>query len=97
MISFRLSVEEYERFRDLCFTNGIRNVSEMARNAVSLMLQPPMSLPQESLETRVTGLESRLSVLFLEVKRLRRQLAPTTADGALSLAAAAGLDAATAE
>ena len=41
MISFRLSAEEYEKFRELCFSSGIRSVSEMARVAINTLLQQP--------------------------------------------------------
>ena len=69
MISFRLTSEEYERFRELCFTNGIRSVSEMARAAINLLLQQPARAPQEALEGRVSELEGRLHMLALEMKQ----------------------------
>jgi Arc/MetJ-type ribon-helix-helix transcriptional regulator len=69
MISFRLTSEEYERFRELCFTNGIRSVSEMARAAINLLLQQPARAPQEALEGRVAELEGRLHMLALEMKQ----------------------------
>jgi hypothetical protein len=70
MISFRLTTEEYERFRELCFTNGIRSVSEMARAAINLLLQQPARAPQEALEGRVAELEGRLHMLALEMKQM---------------------------
>ena len=70
MISFRLTTEEYERFRELCFTHGIRSVSEMARAAINLLLQQPARVPQEALESRVADIEGRLHMLALELKRL---------------------------
>jgi hypothetical protein len=73
MISFRLTAEEYDRFRELCYRNGIRSVSEMARAAINLMLAQPARAPQESLESRVSELESRLHLLSLEIKRLAGQ------------------------
>jgi hypothetical protein len=69
MISFRLTCEEYERFRELCFTNGILSVSEMARAAINLLLQQPARAPQEALEGRVSELEGRLHMLALELKQ----------------------------
>lgn len=73
MISFRLTAEEYERFHELCYTNGIRSVSEMARTAIKMMLSKPERAQQDALETRVTELESRLHLLSLEIKRLNQQ------------------------
>lgn len=70
MISFRLTAEEYDRFRELCYSHGIRSVSEMARTAINMMLSQPGRAPQETLETRVSELESRLHLLSMEIKKL---------------------------
>jgi hypothetical protein len=78
MVSFRLSAEEYEKFREFCFTSGIRSVSEMARVAINTLVQQPDRAGRESLEARVTDLEGRLHILALEIKSLnqhRHQLA----------------------
>jgi hypothetical protein len=70
MISFRLSVEEYEKFRELCLANGIRSLSEMARVAINNFLnQTPQTAAQTSLDARVSDLEARLHVLSNELKR----------------------------
>ena len=86
MISFRLTQDEYEKFRRVCFTNGIRSVSEMARAAINQLLQEPTRAPNEAIESRVAELEARVHMLFLELKRLDRH-APSLAvefSGALS-------------
>lgn len=72
MISFRLTAEEYNRFRELCYSNGIRSVSEMARTAINMMLSQPSRAPQEALENRVSELEGRLHLLSLEIKKLNQ-------------------------
>ncbi len=72
MISFRLTAEEYDRFRELCYSTGIRSVSEMARAAINMMLSQPSRAPQEALEARVSDLESRLHLLSLEIKKLNQ-------------------------
>lgn len=72
MISFRLSAEEYEKFRELCFSSGIRSVSEMARVAINTLLQQPSRAGHESLEARVADLEGRLHILALEIKSLNQ-------------------------
>lgn len=79
MISFRLTSEEYDRFRELCYKNGIRSVSEMARAAINIMLAQPGRAPQEALETRVAELESRLHLLSSEVKKLSHHAAQSPA------------------
>jgi hypothetical protein len=76
MISFRLTAEEYDRFRELCYSNGIRSVSEMARAAINMMLSQPSRVPQEALESRVAELESRLRLLSLEIKKLNQHSGP---------------------
>ena len=77
MISFRLTAEEYDRFRELCYSNGIRSVSEMARAAINMMLSQPARAPQEALEARVAELESRLRLLSLEIKKLNQHAEPS--------------------
>jgi hypothetical protein len=87
MVSFRLTVEEYDRFRELCGSRGIRTVSELARTAINGMLAEPGPVPQEALETRVNDLESRVHALSLEMRKLLRtsprppqELAPLAID-----------------
>jgi len=75
MISFRLSAEEYEKYREFCFTSGMRSVSEMARAAINMLLQQPDRAPREALETRVSDLEGRLHMLSLEVKHINQNAA----------------------
>jgi hypothetical protein len=72
MISFRLSEEEYDRFRDLCFSNGIPSVSEMARSAIHMLFQQTACASRESLESRVADIEGRLQSLSTEVKKLSK-------------------------
>jgi hypothetical protein len=79
MISFRLTAEEYDRFRELCYSNGIRSVSEMARTAINMMLAQPTRAPQGALEARVSDLESRLHLLSLEMKKLNQHSSHTLA------------------
>lgn len=73
MISFRLTAEEYDKFREACITQGIRSVSEMARAAIYILLQQPARASDGVLETRVAELEGRLHMLSLEIKRLAGQ------------------------
>jgi uncharacterized small protein (DUF1192 family) len=79
MISFRLTAEEYERFLELCYSQGIRSVSEMARAAINMMFAQPERAPEETLEVRVAELEGRFRLLALEVKRLSQQGAQSAA------------------
>jgi len=70
MISFRLTLGEYKRFRELCFTHGVRSVSELARAAIHMLLQQSAQVPQQSLESRVAAMEGRLHMLSLEIRLL---------------------------
>jgi hypothetical protein len=70
MISFRLSEEEHERFRQLCFTHGIRSVSELARVAMNNYFEKPSKVPNDALESRIAELENRLHLLALELQKL---------------------------
>jgi hypothetical protein len=81
MISFRLSAEEYDRFRELCATCGTRSVSELARAAINSLLKEPGHVPAEALEARVSELEGRVNMLRLEFKKLS-----PVSDGQLSRA-----------
>jgi hypothetical protein len=74
VISIRLTADEYACFRELCIAQGIRTLSEMARSAMQTMLQQSLHPPaEESIEARLTQLESRLRLLALEVKRLGKE------------------------
>jgi hypothetical protein len=70
MISFRLSEEEHERFRQLCFTHGIRSVSEFARVAMNSYFEKSSRVPHDALENRIVELENRLHLLALELQKL---------------------------
>ena len=74
MVSFRLSTDEYDRFRDLCFSHGLQSVSEMARKAIGLLFQEPTATPDQSMELRVSGLEGRIKLLASDLKRIEKGL-----------------------
>jgi len=76
MISFRLTDEEYERFRRLCLERGLRNVSELVRTAVNQMLETLESGPvqRSEIEFRVGRLESQVADLNLAVEQMERRI-----------------------
>jgi len=82
MISFRLTQEEFDRCRDLCFRNGLRSVSEMARVAINLLLDQPSRTAAGTIECRLAEVEARLHILALEIKRLSHLSEPVPLDGA---------------
>lgn len=73
MISFRLSMHQYERFRALSETMGIDSVSELARTAVDkLIYQPEISdLSQAKMELRIARLENQIDVLSQQLRLTR--------------------------
>ncbi len=72
MISFRLTTDEYNEIRKLCFAHGVRSVSEMARTAIHLLLREPTRVQGENVESRLSDLEGRLRILALELKQLQQ-------------------------
>ena len=72
MVSFRLTADEYDRFRELCSTCGTRSVSELARAAINSLMKQPTQAPSEALESRVAELEGRVNMLRLEFRKLRQ-------------------------
>ncbi|HYL72957.1 MAG TPA: hypothetical protein VEU96_02075 [Bryobacteraceae bacterium] len=88
MISFRLSAEEYEHFRELCLKQGIRSISEMARTAVNKLAQDPnaASATIEFLESRVRSLEGQVQVLAFELRRFQHSVGNTAKEPSNSAA-----------
>ena len=81
MISFRLTQEEFDRCRDLCFRNGLRSVSEMARVAINLLLDQPSRAAAGTIECRLAEVEGKLQILALEIKKLSHPSETLTPDG----------------
>jgi ribbon-helix-helix CopG family protein len=73
MISFRLTVEEHERFRQVCTTQGFRSVSELVRTAINNYVEHPARLPHNAAESRIAELENRVNFLALEIHRVSHQ------------------------
>jgi hypothetical protein len=73
MISFRLTVEEHERFRQVCTTRRIRSVSELVRLAVNNYVEHLARLPHDAAESRIAELENRINFLALEIQRVSHQ------------------------
>jgi len=67
MISFRVSSDEYDRLRFFCVSKGQRSVSDLARLAVSTLLDAGR-LP--SLESRLAEVEGQTHFLTRELSRM---------------------------
>jgi Arc/MetJ-type ribon-helix-helix transcriptional regulator len=70
LVSFRLTEEEWKRFRDLCYSRGISSVSEMVRAAVNALANDPQRAAPESLEILVNDIEGRLRILAMELRKV---------------------------
>jgi predicted DNA-binding protein len=76
MVSFRLSLEEYQRFRALCASQGVRSLSDLARTAMQKLVATendadPLSLEVQDLRIQVRSLSQELDRLS-EVVEARR-------------------------
>ncbi len=67
MVSFRVSSEDYERLRIFCVSKGQRSVSDLARLALSTVLD---SGGAPNVESRLSDVEGRIHFLTREVLRL---------------------------
>lgn len=74
MVSFRLTPDEYDSFRELCFTHGLRSFSELARVGVNLLLEKSADTPQRALEARVGIIEARMRMLAMKIDRLDKSM-----------------------
>jgi hypothetical protein len=87
MVSFRLTEEEYERFRRVCMSTGLRNVSELVRVAVNQLMNDISTVPETSPELgtnihlRVATLEAQLAELASHFQRLKTIHFAPSADG----------------
>lgn len=67
MVSFRVSLQDYERLRLFCASQGQRSVSDFARLAVTSNLERP---GLTTLASRVSDAEGRIDVLAHRVSHL---------------------------
>lgn len=80
MISFRLTAEEYERFRQVSMARGLGNISELIRNALNQLIVESgddFSIPVPEMQHRVATLESRLADLASIVAQMETRLSNT--------------------
>jgi Tfp pilus assembly PilM family ATPase len=68
MVSFRLSPEEYQRFRNLCAAHGARSISELARTALNRLNAGTHQADPLSYE--IGDLRRRVQSISEEVDRL---------------------------
>ena len=72
MVSFRLSQEEYARFRTICSAHGVRSLSDFTRTAMQELIVSG-SYP-DPLFYEVGDLRNRIQSLSREVDRISQAL-----------------------
>ncbi len=81
MISFRLTGEEYEKFRHLTVSRGLGTISDLIRNALNQLIaesRDDFSTPVPEMYHRVATLESRLADLASAVAQMETRLSLTS-------------------
>jgi ribbon-helix-helix CopG family protein len=75
-VNIRVSENDFERFREVCKKAGKRNVSDLAREALRLIIDERRSALMIARDTNgcLDELAGRLTHLQIEVKRLRTLL-----------------------
>jgi len=74
VVTFRLTREEHDRFRELCSTHGLGSISEMIRAAVNAMFpEPARVLPSGVAESRFAELEKRVDSLAADVQKMAKK------------------------
>lgn len=81
MISFRISEQEYRNLMDLCASQGVRSLSDLARDAIQRLLDAPAQNGNGHRHAESSGpdllqLHGRMMKLEGEVQRLARLMEP---------------------
>ena len=71
MISFRLSAEEYEAYKDACSREGMRSLSELARVGLQQMFMGQQGI---SIDNRLNALRERIQFLATELERITAEV-----------------------
>jgi len=74
MVSFRLSKEEFERFKERCEATEAKSISDLARTAMHHWLAKGPSVWESGLQTRVRELELQVGGLTSEVRHIKKPL-----------------------
>jgi hypothetical protein len=87
IVSFRLSLEEYEVMKERCISEGARSISDYARIAACSGMSGSSQLRHDmEMETTLRKLRRRMEKLDHEVRRLTQLVevtaTPETADAA---------------
>lgn len=70
IISFRLFENEYQELQNICVSEGVRSLSDLARSAVCHLIRSGGKNLDETLEEELWKLKGRMEGLDCELKRL---------------------------
>jgi hypothetical protein len=68
MVSFRLSPEEYIRFREVCAKKGVRSISDLARVAMTIIASEEVEI--DPLSDQVRDIRRQVQSLSIELDRI---------------------------
>jgi hypothetical protein len=68
MVSFRLSPEEYTRFREVCAKKGVRSISDLARVAMTIIASQEIEI--DPLSDQVRDIRRQVQTISLELERI---------------------------
>jgi hypothetical protein len=80
MVSFRLSPEEYSRFREVCAVKGIRSISDLAR--VAMMTIASQEIEIDPLCDQVRDIRQQVQSISMELDRIEQAVESRKAVGA---------------
>lgn len=78
MISVRLSEEEYSALVNLCVSNGARSVSDVARDAMRMLLRRDKN--KNNSHSEVNGIDAQIRSLNQRIEELKDRLAGSRID-----------------
>ena len=73
MVSFRLSPEEYTRFREVCALKGIRSISDLARVAMTVIASQETEI--DPLSDQVRDIRKQVQSISMELDRISHVVA----------------------
>jgi len=72
IVTFRLTDEEFQRFKTLCAANGTRSVSEVARFAIESVIHGDIALPEAQLRAQIRQLDDKVALLDRKIEDISR-------------------------
>lgn len=81
VVYFRVSEDEFHRFRSICESRGARSVSDLARSAMHSMIHDATCDHESQLSNQLTVLENMVSDLNQKVHQLTLSLTKPDPEG----------------